>query len=45
MIERWDYCRGNVKQCLQAGMNAHLAKPVDIDQLKEKLAELLPPRP
>ena len=33
----------DVRQCLQAGMNAHLSKPVDIDLLKETLAELLSP--
>ncbi len=31
----------DVKQCLQAGMNAHLSKPVDIDQLKKCLGRLL----
>lgn len=31
----------DVKQCLQAGMSAHMSKPVDIDLLKVKLAELL----
>ena len=31
----------DVKQCLSAGMNAHLSKPVDIDQLKETLGRLL----
>ena len=30
----------DVKQCLQAGMNAHLSKPVDIDRLKALLAQL-----
>ena len=30
----------DVKQCLQAGMDAHLSKPVDIDLLKETLARL-----
>ena len=34
----------DVQQCLNAGMNAHLSKPVDIDLLKEKLAELLVPK-
>ena len=29
------------QQCLQAGMNAHLSKPVDIDRLKTLLAQLL----
>ena len=32
---------GDVQQCLSAGMNAHLSKPVDIDQLKETLGRLL----
>ena len=31
----------DVKQCLQAGMNAHLPKPVDIDKLKETLNEMI----
>lgn len=31
----------DVKQCLQAGMSAHMSKPVDIDLLKVKLAEWL----
>ena len=31
----------DVKQCLSAGMNAHLSKPVDIDQLKETLGRFL----
>ncbi len=31
----------DVPQCAQAGMNAHLAKPVDIDKLKETLSRLL----
>lgn len=31
----------DVKQCLQAGMNAHLSKPVDIDKLKETLRKLI----
>ena len=31
----------DVKRCLNAGMNAHLSKPVDIDLLKAKLLELL----
>ncbi|MBQ7475687.1 MAG: hypothetical protein IJS78_07210 [Clostridia bacterium] len=34
----------DVKQCLLSGMNAHLAKPVDIELLKETPAKLLPPR-
>ena len=34
----------DVKQCLQAGMNAHLAKPVDMELLQTTLAGLLPPR-
>ena len=33
------------EQCLQAGMNRHLSKPVDIEQLKKVLRELVgPPR-
>ncbi len=31
----------DLKQCLQAGMNAHLAKPVDMELLKETLLRLL----
>lgn len=31
----------DVKQCLQAGMNTHLAKPVDIGQLKKILAQYM----
>ena len=34
----------DVKQCLQAGMNAHLSKPVDIDLLKATLLKLRDPR-
>ena len=34
----------DVKQCLQAGMDAHLSKPVDIDQLKDVLGKLLAER-
>lgn len=31
----------DVKQCLDAGMNAHLSKPVDINLLIETLSRLL----
>ena len=31
----------DVKTCLQAGMNAHLSKPVDIERLKELLGRML----
>ena len=31
----------DVKDCLDAGMNVHLSKPVDIDLLKETLKQLL----
>ena len=31
----------DVKQCLQAGMNAHLSKPVDMEQLKVVLGKLV----
>ena len=31
----------DVENCLQAGMNEHLSKPVDIDRLKESLGRLL----
>jgi CheY-like chemotaxis protein len=34
----------DVKQCISAGMNAHLSKPVDIDILKKTLSELLAPQ-
>ena len=35
----------DVNQCLQAGMNAHLSKPVDMDLLKKALSGLLPAKP
>jgi signal transduction histidine kinase len=31
----------DVKNCLEAGMNAHLSKPVDVDRLKEMLSGML----
>ncbi|MGX8706364.1 MAG: response regulator, partial [bacterium] len=31
----------DVKQCMQAGMDAHLSKPVDIEQLKAILGRML----
>lgn len=31
----------DVQQCLQAGMNAHLSKPVDIELLKKTVGRLL----
>ena len=31
----------DVRQCLEAGMDAHMSKPVDIDQLKKVLGRLL----
>lgn len=31
----------DIRQCLQAGMNAHLSKPVEIDQLKKCLGRML----
>ena len=34
----------DVHQCLEAGMNAHLSKPVDLDRLKETLGRLLQTR-
>ncbi len=34
----------DVKQCLQAGMDAHLSKPVDIAQLKKCLGRILSSR-
>ena len=34
----------DVRQCLEAGMDAHLSKPVDIDVLKETLARLIAAR-
>ena len=34
----------DVRQCLEAGMNAHLSKPVDLDRLKETLGRLLETR-
>jgi len=33
----------DVKQCLEAGMNVHLSKPVDMERLKAVLAELIAP--
>ncbi|MBP5280321.1 MAG: response regulator [Erysipelotrichaceae bacterium] len=34
----------DVRHCLEAGMNAHLSKPVDINKLKEVLGDLLDPQ-
>jgi signal transduction histidine kinase/ActR/RegA family two-component response regulator len=34
----------DVQNCLQAGMNAHLSKPVDMDKLKECLGRMLTER-
>ncbi len=31
----------DVKECLEAGMNMHLSKPVDIDRLKDGLREMM----
>ena len=31
----------DIKQCLQAGMNAHLSKPVDVERLKRLLSTIL----
>lgn len=31
----------DVRQCLQAGMNAHLSKPLDIELLKKTLGRML----
>ena len=33
----------DVQHCIEAGMNAHLSKPVEMDLLKKKLTALLPP--
>ena len=35
----------DVRQCIEAGMNEHLSKPVDIDRLKETLTRLFEIRP
>ena len=35
----------DVQHCIEAGMNAHLSKPVEMELLKNKLADLLAPRP
>ena len=32
----------DVQKCLEAGMNGHLAKPIDVEKLYEKLAKMLP---
>lgn len=31
----------DVNRCLEAGMDAHLSKPVDIDQVMDTLGKLL----
>ena len=33
---------GEVEKCLAAGMDAHLAKPIDLSQLQERLARFVP---
>ena len=30
----------DIKECLDAGMNAHVAKPIDVNALKEELSLL-----
>ena len=30
----------DIKECLDAGMNAHVAKPIDVHALKEELSLL-----
>ena len=32
----------DVKNALEAGMNAHIAKPVDVPKMMETLAKILP---
>ena len=34
----------DVQKCLQAGMNAHLSKPVEMELLKKTLGRLLSPK-
>jgi PAS domain S-box-containing protein len=35
---------GDRELCLEAGMNDHLAKPIDVDELNKKLRQWIPPR-
>jgi signal transduction histidine kinase/ActR/RegA family two-component response regulator len=35
--------REDIEKCLEVGMNDHLAKPLDIDKVLQKLREYLPP--
>ena len=30
----------DIKECMEAGMNAHIAKPIDTNALKEELTSL-----
>ena len=37
--------REDIEQCLQAGMNDHIGKPVDQEEILKKLRRYLPPHP
>ena len=37
--------REDVEECLAAGMNDHVGKPIDLDEVMEKLKQYLPPFP
>jgi hypothetical protein len=37
--------KGDAERCLQAGMDAHVSKPIQVDELMQVMHRLVPPLP